>query len=78
MAKGIHPVFRKIRGSKTSCEFTVTSRVNVPQKMVGARLSFITALVESGKIPPVKSLDALSADTPYVLLFDKEVKTVAP
>lgn len=78
--KGIKKLYKNIAGFKVRGLFekNVTARVILPMTMGRKEVSFITFAVEAGKRPPVSNINELTADTPYVLLFDKKTKLVKP
>jgi hypothetical protein len=44
--------------------------------MKGTRATFYLYLVEAGKAPPVLDPEDLTADTPYVLMFDEDTVSI--
>ena len=44
--------------------------------MKGKTITFYTAAIEAGKVPPVGSLNALEPSSPYVLLMAKKAIAV--
>jgi len=44
--------------------------------MGGKQVTFYTAVIEAGKVPPVSNLSELTPATPYVIMMDRETVTV--
>jgi hypothetical protein len=75
---GIHPLYRNIPGYPAPYEQRVTCKVALPLTMRGQQVTFYTAAIEAGKIPPIRNLDEISPDSPYVIMMDKKGVTVGP
>lgn len=77
LTPGIKPLFANIPSFAAPFAQTTWNGVTVPPIAPGA-YTFYAAVIEAGRIPPVASLDQLSATTPTVIMFDKKTVTVVP
>jgi hypothetical protein len=74
---GITPLYRNVPGYEAPFEITVIPDIILPLTLGGKEVLFYMVVVEAGKVPPVTSLSELTADSPYVIMFDKKVRLVA-
>ena len=70
--KGIKPLYRNVRRYPAPYFKTVYPKVRIPASMKGKTITFYAAVVEAGKMPPVKKLSDLTPDTQYVIMLDKK------
>ena len=75
ISPGIKPIVSNIPNLKTVFEATILDGFRVPMSIRGATI-FYLVLVNTGKIPPVKSLATLKPDSLYVLLMAKKAIVV--
>jgi hypothetical protein len=75
--RGIKALYTKVPGYKAPFEILVVPEVVLPANWGNAIVTFYTAAIEAGKVPPVSSLSELTPDTPYVIMMDKKTVTVA-
>jgi hypothetical protein len=78
ISRGITPLYRNLHEFRSPFEVTVVPDVIVPLVMGGDDVTFYTAAIAAGKVPPVARLADLSPDTPYVIMMDTKTITVAP
>ncbi|MCX6357168.1 MAG: hypothetical protein NT045_04715 [Candidatus Aureabacteria bacterium] len=76
--KGIKPLYRNVREHPAPYFKTVRPDVKIPLSMKGKAITFYTAVIEAGKVLPVKRFSDLRLDSPYVIMMDKKSVTVAP
>ncbi|MEJ2744893.1 MAG: hypothetical protein P8123_04290, partial [bacterium] len=76
--KGITPLYRNVPSLDAPFSTTVRSAFSIPASMQGKTVTFYAAVIQSGKIPPVKRLSDLTPETLYVFMMDKNVVTVGP
>ena len=76
--KGIHPLYRNVPGYPAPYSLRVTCNAILARTMGGQQVTFYTAAIEAGKIPPVKGLSELTPETLYVIMMDKKTVMVAP
>ena len=75
--KGITALYRNIQGFKEPFVATIIPNVILPMTMGGKDVTFYTAAINAGTMPPVSSLSELTATTLNVILMDKKTVTVA-
>ena len=76
VGKGIKPLYKNVPAFSAPFEITVAPGPVLPPIMSGDEVGFTTAAVEAGMIPPVNGLDEVSQYSPYVILLDREIRTV--
>ena len=67
---GIQPLYRNVRGYAAPYSVTVMSGAEIPSSMSGAAVCFYVVTVDTGKMPPVSSLQDLVPRSLYVITFD--------
>lgn len=77
LTPGIRPLFTNIPSFAAPFSHTTWNGIIVPPGIAGT-FTFYAAVIEAGQVPPVTSLDQLSATTPTIIMFDKKVVTVLP
>jgi 3',5'-cyclic AMP phosphodiesterase CpdA len=78
LSRGITPLYRNVPGFRAPFEVTVVPNAIVPIIMGGDDVTFYTAAIAAGRVPPVARLADLSPDTPNVIMMDTKTITVAP
>ena len=76
--KGITALYRNVQGVKAPFVTTVRPQVILPLTMAGEEITFYAAVIQAGKIPPVKGLSELTPETLYVIMMDKKTATIEP
>jgi hypothetical protein len=75
--KGITPLYRNVPKRSAPFFTTVRPAVRIPKSMKGKTVTFYTAAIEAGKMPPVRKLSDLTPTTQYVIMFDKKSEIVS-
>jgi hypothetical protein len=73
---GIAPAFRNIQGFQAPFQLKFTPSVILPMIMGEKQVTFYAVAVNAGRMPPVSGLSQLTSTTRYVILLDKQVRTV--
>jgi len=74
---GVSPLYKKVRGFAAPYSIRVEPSALIPAEFGGREVTFYTAVVEAGKIPPVASLSELTPYTRYVIMLDKHAVRIA-
>ncbi|MCX6356123.1 MAG: M28 family peptidase [Candidatus Aureabacteria bacterium] len=72
--KQLVPLYRGVPGYRAPYAVTIWNGVTVPQGIAG-NFTFYAVAVEAGEIPPVASVQDLSAGTPYVIALARQQVT---
>ena len=73
---GIRPLYRNVQGYPAPFARRIFCNAVLPLTMGGKQVTFYTAVIEAGKMPPVRNLDELSSNTLYVIMMDRKRVTV--
>jgi len=73
---GITPLFKNVLRFDAPFATTILPTVRIPASMKAKTVTFYTAVVEAGKVPPVRNLEELSPNSPYVIMMDKKTVIV--
>ena len=73
---GITPLFKNVLRFDAPFAATILPTVRIPASMKAKTVTFYTAVVEAGKVPPVRNLEELSPNSPYVIMMDKKTVIV--
>jgi hypothetical protein len=74
--KGIKALYRNVRGFEAPFVTAVRPQVILPLTMAGKEVTFYAAVIQAGRIPPVKSVSELTPETQYVIMMDKKTAMV--
>jgi len=74
--KGIKAVYEDVQGWNAPFVKTVRPQVILPLTMAGKEITFYAAVIQAGRIPPVKRVSDLTPETLYVIMMDKKTATV--
>ena len=75
---GITPIYKNVGRFDAPFSTTVRPSVIIPLSMKGKTITFYTAVIEAGMVPPVRNLDELRPCSRYVIMMDKKTVAVAP
>lgn len=67
--KGIAPLYRNVPLFTKDYITTVRPKIKIPTGMKGKTVTFYTAFIEAGKMPPVRKISDLTPTTPNVILM---------
>ncbi|MEJ2746056.1 MAG: PQQ-binding-like beta-propeller repeat protein, partial [bacterium] len=76
VSKGITPLYRNVPRFSAPFSATINSAVRVPPGMSGKTVTFYAVVLEAGRIPPVRKVQDITPETPYVIMMDKKTAMI--
>jgi hypothetical protein len=76
--EGITALYRNVSRFLAPSTITVIPNVILPLTMGGKEVTFFTAVIRAGTVPPISGLSELSPSTQNVIMMDKTTVMVAP